>query len=370
MKSRRHPLIGLGLTAMLLLTACGGGDAASEGLGEVEGVSAADGLGGEENVGQFEEMYTAAVDEGQTTLNIYTPLTATWPHVFEAFQERFPEIQVEPLQVVGAELNTKIAQEQSSGQRIADLVLDGDNGSLTMVDGGAFQAFTPFNAEEVSQDPQTSIEGGTLTPVSVSPRGFFYDTRQDLPVPTSWDDLLDPALKGKITMTDFPNEPSGKQLGQLILGEEELGAEYLEALRDNGLTMASSTTECHNNVVTGRSFVCIGGAMGNYLTLKGGGAPAEFVFPIEGGNWGTFWYAGVVDQASNAKAAELFVTWLNSPEANQAKSKAGHGWVANGEDVELPFENPTEVDLFTRPDLKDVPAAVNEARTELQRIFG
>lgn len=366
----RKSLIGLGLTGMLFLTACGGGGAGDGELGEVSsGVSAADGLGSQENADRFQEMYQAAVDEGQTTLNIYTPLTATWPHVFEAFQERFPEITVEPLQVVGAELNTKVSQEQSSGQKIADLVMDGDNGSLTMANGGAFQEFEPFNTGDVTSDPQTSLEEGTLTPVSVSPRGFVHDTRQDLPVPQSWDDLLDPALKGKIAMTDFPSEPSGKQLGQLILDDDELGADYLQKLKDNGLQSVSSTTECHNNVVTGRSFVCIGGAMGNYRTLSGEGAPIEITYPIEGGNWGTFWYAGVIEDAPNQKAAELFVTWLNSPEANEAKAEAGHGWVANGEDVELDFENPTQVDLFTRPDLKDVPGEVEEASKELASIF-
>lgn len=366
----RKSLIGLGLTGMLFLTACGGGGAGDGELGEVSsGVSAADGLGSQENADRFQEIYQAAVDEGQTTLNIYTPLTATWPHVFEAFQERFPEITVEPLQVVGAELNTKVSQEQSSGQKIADLVMDGDNGSLIMANGGAFQEFEPFNTGDVTSDPQTSLEEGTLTPVSVSPRGFVHDTRQDLPVPQSWDDLLDPALKGKIAMTDFPSEPSGKQLGQLILDDDELGADYLQKLKDNGLQSVSSTTECHNNVVTGRSFVCIGGAMGNYRTLSGEGAPIEITYPIEGGNWGTFWYAGVIEDAPNQKAAELFVTWLNSPEANEAKAEAGHGWVANGEDVELDFENPTQVDLFTRPDLKDVPGEVEEASKELASIF-
>lgn len=59
----RKSLIGLGLTGMLFLTACGGGGAGDGELGEVSsGVSAADGLGSQENADRFQEMYQAAVD--------------------------------------------------------------------------------------------------------------------------------------------------------------------------------------------------------------------------------------------------------------------------------------------------------------------
>jgi len=371
-KNKFATIAALGLSSALLLSACAGGsgDAASEGLGEREGVDTVAALGGEEAKKQIEEQYAAALEAGQDSLNIYTPLTATWPSVFEAFNERFPGIEVEPLQIVGAELDTKISQEQSSGQRIADIVITGDVGAVSLADRDYFSEFRPLNAEKVTKDPQLSLETGTLTPVSASPRGLIYDTRQDLgKTPDSWQTLLDPAYKGKITMTDPATDGGGMQWADLVLNDKDLGKGYLEKLAAQDPIISSSTAECHNAVVQGRAYVCLMGAMGNYLTLTGDGAPVEISYPIEGGNWATYWYAGVIDGAENAQAAELFITWLNSPEANEVKAKAGHGPIVNAEDLDLPFENPADVPLLPRPDLVDVTDRQRKGQESVSSIF-
>jgi ABC-type Fe3+ transport system substrate-binding protein len=367
----RTLLTTLGLVSVLALAGCGGDAPASEGLGERDGVEAAAGLGGADAQAEFEKMYAEAVDSGQTTVNLYTPLTATWPGVFEAFQERFPEIRVEPLQVVGAELDTKVSQEQASGQRIADAVITGDAGAVALADRDYFAPFRPFNAEDLTSDPQFSLEAGTLTAVSASPRGFVYDTRQDVGlVPKSWQDLLDPALKGKITMTDPATDGGGMQWADLVLNEESLGQDYLTELAAQDVVISSNTAECHNAVVQGRAYACIMGAMGNYLTLTGDGAPVELTYPVEGGNWATYWYAGVIDEAENAQAAELFTTWLNTPEANEAKAASGHGPVTNAEELDLPFENPADVPMLPRPDLADVTERQKSSQSTVAGIFG
>lgn len=370
-KNKLAIITALGLSSALLLSACGGGDkTTTEGLGERDGVETVAALGGEEAKAQFETKYAAALEAGQDSLNIYTPLTATWPLVFEAFQERFPEIEVEPLQIVGAELDTKISQEQSSGQRIADIVITGDVGAVSLADRDFFTEYRPFNAEDVTKDPQLSLETGTLTPVSASPRGLIYDTRQDLgKTPDSWETLLDPAYKGKITMTDPATDGGGLQWADLVLNDDKLGKGYLEKLAAQNPIISSSTAECHNAVVQGRAYVCLMGAMGNYLTLTKDGAPVELSYPVEGGNWATYWYAGVINEAKNNQAAELFITWLNSPEANEVKAKAGHGPIANADTLDLPFENPSKVELFPRPNLADVTERQREGQKAVSSIF-
>ena len=368
MKNRKL-LTAVGLAAALALTACGGNSEASDGLGERDGSDPVTALGGEEAAAEFESMYAAAVEDGQTTINVYTPLTATWPDVFAAFEERFPEISVAPLQIVGAELDTKVTQEQASGQTIADAVITGDAGAVNLADKDLFEQYQPFNTEELSEDPQFSLDTGTLSVVSASPRGFVYDTRQDEMVPESWEDLLDPSLKGKIVMDEPATDGGGIQLGDLLLHDDELGRDYLEKLAAQDPTISSNTAECHNMVVQGRAYVCLMGAMGNYLTLSGEGAPVEIVYPIEGGNWATYWYAGIMDGAENADAAKLLFAWLNSPEANEVKAEAGHGPVTNAENVELAFDNPGEVDQLPRPDLRDVTGRQAESLPILDEIF-
>lgn len=366
----RNLIAALGLASALALTGCGGDAPAAEGLGELDGIDAETGLGGADALAEFEEMYAAAVDAGQTTINVYTPLTATWGDVFAAFQERFPNIRVEPLQIVGAELDTKVSQEQASGQRIADVVITGDAGAVALADRDYFTEYRPFNAEDITADPQFSLEEGTLTAVSASPRGFVYDTRQDVGiVPESWEDLLDPALKGKITMTNPATDGGGMQWGDLVLNESTLGEDYLTSLAAQDVVIASNTAECHNAVVQGRAYLCLMGAMGNYLTLSGDGAPVEITYPVEGGNWATYWYAGVLNEAANADAAELLISWLNTVEANEIKAGTGHGPVTNADGVEMDFENPADVPQLPRPDLADVAERQRVSQTVIASIF-
>lgn len=366
----RFAFTSLVVAAALALTGCATEATAAGGLGERDGVDAETGLGGADQLAEFEALYAAVTESGQTTVNLYTPLTATWPAVFEAFQERFPGVQVEPLQIVGAELDTKISQEQSSGQRIADAVITGDTGAVALAERSMFAEYHPFNAEELTSDPQFSLESGTLTAVSASPRGFVYDTRQDVGiVPTSWKDLLDPALKGKITMTDPATDGGGMQWADLVLNDPSLGKDYLAKLAAQEVVISSNTAECHNSVVQGRAYVCIMGAMGNYLTLSGEGAPVEIAYPVEGGNWATYWYAGVIEGAENAQAAELLIAWLNTPEANEVKAGAGHGPVVNADDLQLPFENPADIPMMSRPDLGDVAARQRESQPTIAEIF-
>lgn len=368
MKNRKL-FTAVGLASALFLTACGGNSEATEGLGEREGTDTVTALGGEEAATEFENMYDVAVENGQNVINVYTPLTATWPDVFAAFEERFPEIRVEPLQIVGAELDTKVTQEQASGQTIADAVITGDTGAVNLADKDFFEPYQPFNAEDISEDPQFSLDTGTLSLVSASPRGLVYDTRQDEIVPESWEDLLDPSLKGKIVMDEPATDGGGLQMGDLVLNDDELGRDYLEKLADQDLIISSNTAECHNMVVQGRGYVCLMGAMGNYLTLSGEGAPVDIVFPIEGGNWATYWYAGIMEGAENADATKLLFAWLNSPEANEVKAQAGHGPVTNAEDAELEFANPSEVDQLSRPDLRDVTGRQAESLPIMDEIF-
>jgi iron(III) transport system substrate-binding protein len=170
-------------------------------------------------------------------------------------------------------------------------------------------------------------------------------------------------------MTNPASDGGGMQWADLVLHADSLGKDYLTRLASQDVKIASNTAECHNAVVQGRAYVCIMGAMGNYLTLTADGAPVKFTYPIEGGNWATQWYAGVIDKAKNADAARLLIAWLNTPEANEIKAKAGHGPVANAEGMKLDFENPANVPSLPRPDLADVTARQKSSQPIIAGIF-
>lgn len=358
----------------LALTGCSGGTESvapdSSDKGGFKDEAAVAGLGGADAAAEFETLYQAVNEAGQSTINLYTPLTPSWPALFEAFQARFSGLSVEPLAIVGAELNTRVTQEQSSGQRIADVVISGDTGVVALADQGVFAGFVPFNGEELAANPRLSLEDDSVTAVAATPRGFMYDTRVDIKPPASWEDLLDSRFTGKMAMTNPATDGGGLQMTDLLLNDDEFGEDYLEKLNGQELITASNTAECHNMVVQGRAFLCIVGGMANYQTLEREGAPLEFVYPIEDGNWATYFLAGIVDEAPNQLAAELFVSWLNTPEANEIKAELGQAPVTNDADLKLPFKSLSEIEMLPSPDLADVAARQLEGQPTIARIFG
>jgi putative spermidine/putrescine transport system substrate-binding protein len=139
--------------------------------------------------------------------------------------------------------------------------------------------------------------------------------------PTSWNDLWDPKLKGKVAMYSFSvaySQDLVALMTRLAGGTEKdvrPGIEKIKSLRQSGnLTQfANSTAELDNALVQGQAWMTVNGSARAFI-LKGQGAPIDFVFPKEGAGYFTN-YFDVVKNAPHPKAAQIFVDYLVSPEA-------------------------------------------------------
>ncbi len=165
----------------------------------------------------------------------------------------------------------------------------------------------------------------------VQATGFQYNSKAlreaGIPAPTSWNDLWDPRLKGKVALYSFNVAYSQDLLvilTKLAGGTEKdvrPGLERLKALKSSGnLAMfASSPAELDNMLVQGQAWITVNGSARAYI-LKDRGAPIDFAYPKEGAGFFTN-YFDVVKNAPHPKAAQVLVNFLIGPEIQEVIAK-------------------------------------------------
>ncbi len=140
-----------------------------------------------------------------------------------------------------------------------------------------------------------------------------------IPAPTSWNDLWDPRLKGKVALYSFNIAYSQDLLAILtrLAGGTEKditpGIEKLKALKESGnLSMFASTpAELDNMLVQGQAWATMNGGTRAFI-LKNKGAPIDFSFPKEGAGFFAN-YFDIVKNAPHPKAAQVFTNAMISP---------------------------------------------------------
>ena len=167
--------------------------------------------------------------------------------------------------------------------------------------------------------------------VYVLATGIHYNSKAlkdaGIPPPTSWNDLWDPRLKGRVALYSFDVAYSQDLLVLLtkLAGGTEKdvrpGLERLKTLKSSGnLAMfASSPAELDNMLVQGQAWMAVNGSPRAFI-LKDKGAPIDFAFPKEGAGYFTNYFE-VLKNAPHPKAAQLLVNFLTSPEVQLVIAK-------------------------------------------------
>jgi len=141
-----------------------------------------------------------------------------------------------------------------------------------------------------------------------------------IPPPTSWNDLADPRLKGRVALLNFNVAASQDLLvimTRLAGGTEadvRPGLAKIKALKDSGnlVSFASTPAELDNMIVQKQAWVTVQSSP-RPLMLKQKGAPVDAAFPKEGAGFFTN-YFDVLKGAPHAKNAQILVNFLISPE--------------------------------------------------------
>ncbi|MCS5734516.1 ABC transporter substrate-binding protein [Herbiconiux daphne] len=327
-------------------------------------------LGGTDAVAELTKLYDAAIAAGQTTVTVYGPGEIDKVPVYEKFAERFPGITVNGVFMVGPDYAAKLQGEVASGNHVGDLVQSGDTSVVDQIPAGYFEKFDPVTAEGLGEDYKDSTD--TVHAASATAFGYLYNTDalSAEEAPAGWEDLLDPSLKGQFASDTVTHFGGGFSTLAHLNWDGRLGDDYLDQLGAQDFRMESNTALAGTDVATGQAAVEPFYPLSYYLRDKANGAPVGFVFPTEGGVHISPHYLGLVKGAPNPDAAKLLMTWLFTPEGQQACADIGYYPLMPGAPGPEGYPAEEELDLFKPFPLEAVTDISNDNLDKVGQAFG
>jgi iron(III) transport system substrate-binding protein len=311
------------VAATLVFAGCAGGADADPDAGASSGS------------GDLDELIAAAQDEGSLVFYL-TPPESTAQQLADAFFDEYG-VEAEFVRMTGGELSARYSAEVEAGAPAADLVMPSydafidkglDEGWLTGLDEAGIPDYDAFPEDGKLRDGATAV-------VQFAPSGLSWNTDAlgDLPVPESFEDLADPAYKGKLLLTDPSSSQAYIQFWTAIA--DAYGMETVEAIAGNSVRLYNSVVPMTEALGAGEGALTgpnvgqvVGGAVKN-------GAPVEFAVPDLTN--GPEIVLSISTDAQSPNAARLFAHFVLS-EAGQEIINAAPGNISAYNFDEMPAE--------------------------------
>jgi len=278
-------------------------------------------LGGDANAAYLDGLYAEAVAAGQKTITVYGITATSSASLYAAFSARYPDITVNHVTIFGAELQSKIAAEQATGQYTvdnvsvsgADAVFVSDNDYVEEIDVPAAEAL-----DERYKPAGETLFGGNTYLYTLS---YNTDLMDEADVPTTFEELADSEWKGKIGMYDPLAGPTG--FIAAAIDDGKLKESYLDDIKDLDPVIFPSERDLFTAVSTGQVQMGLGNYVRGQAFLDVDSLPVAFVAGFEDGVSDGVFYRGTVKNAPNELASNLLVNWWLTPEAQELISIQG-----------------------------------------------
>jgi len=259
-------------------------------------------------------------------ISVYSALNqSTNDAFFAAFKAAVPGIDVDllPLAAAGA-LQTRIVAEKASPK--GDIFIGGDRSFHDVLGKqGLLEPYVSPNAKAIPADFKNPT--GLWTGWYVGIFAFVYNTSRlasDVggKKPATWDDLLDPAWKGKIVMPS-PITTGG---GYVFLatqvfrfgGDETKAIDFMKKLHTNIAQYIDSSPNAIQFVAQGQ-FVGAPNWAHDILTSKSQGNPVDLAIIADTGF--EVGAVSIIKGGPNTAGAKPFVDWMLTPEAGALNVK-------------------------------------------------
>jgi iron(III) transport system substrate-binding protein len=254
-------------------------------------------------------------------LTVYTAVEAEdLQRYAESFNEDHPDIKINWVRDSTGVITAKLLAEKDNPQ--ADVIWGLAATSLLLFKSeGMLEAYAANGAEKL--DPKFVDKSTPPSWVGMDAwvASVCYNTveagKANLPVPTSWKDLLDPVYEGHLIM---PN-PNSSGTGFLdvsswlqIFGEEG-GWEYMDGLHKNIARYTHSGSAPCKLAASGEIPIGISFAFRGAKS-KAAGAPLEIIVPSEGVGW-DMEATAIVAGTDSLDAAKTLVDWSITKKANE-----------------------------------------------------
>ncbi|CAM4153500.1 ABC transporter substrate-binding protein [Kerstersia similis] len=308
----------------------------------------------------------AALGAQAETLVLYTSQpNADAQATVDMFSKANPDIKVEWVRDGTTQLMARLEAELSAGAVKPDVLLIAD--SVTMESLKQRQLLQPYlSPERKAYDAALYDAQGHYYGTKLITTGIAHHSQASVQ-PKSWQDLLDPQLKGQVSM------PSPLYSGAALIhlasltNTPGLGWDYYEKLKANDVSAQGGNGAVLKAIASGTKPY---GMLVDYMAIreKAKGAPIEFVFPQEGVSIVTEPVA-ILKSAAHPEAARRFVDFVLSQPGQELVRE--QGYVPALASVPVPEGFPARSEIKLLP--FDAGQALRDAENNKQRfgeLFG
>ena len=260
------------------------------------------------------------------TISVYSALNeSTNNEFFGAFKKAFPNVTVNVLPLAAAgELQTRIKTEAASPK--ADIFIGGSSEFHDPLGkAGLLEAYIAPNAKDI--DAKFKEATGLWTGWYTGIFGFISNNdrlSKELgnKKPATWDDLLDPAWKGKLVLPD-PVKTGG---GYIFIAtqifrfnkDEAKAMDFMKKLHANIAQYVATSPGALTLIDQGQFVGCPNWAH-DILNEKGKGNPIDLTIPSDTGF--EVGAVSIVKGTKNLAAAQALVNWSITKEAGELNVK-------------------------------------------------
>ncbi len=332
MKKRRLTAAFMAAFMALSMTACGGKEAPAETKKAEPAAENTQGQGESEAKEESSERPYYVRPEGEISgkITVYTTMEETQQQVLsDIWKKYYPDCELEIQADSVGTLATRIRSDESCD---ADVVI----GGMFAADGDTYhdilQPYTgACDSEQLYHD-----ESGYYNFYDVQVMCLVVNPalRDELGIEINgYEDLLNPALEGKIILAAPDSTSSGWRQLQTILAvmgdkfDDDKGWDYIRQL----IPASFSTTSSKDvyNLVSNGEYVAGLSYESSVVALINDGAPIECIY-MEEGNTAMAGGAAIVKNAPNLPAAQAMVDLLTSAEFQDARAEVSAGRGSNG----------------------------------------
>lgn len=252
--------------------------------------------------------------------------------IVSAWREAYPDIKLQSLRLQGAEAPQRFSSESDAGVFAADVVSLVQPGwaEETLAEGWIL-SMEEADLPALAEYPSEFIDEAHFV-TAVSAITVMYNTNDVTEAPESWDDLLDPTFTGKILLADPRNIPAWLNFFNILYEDPEFGAEYLEALAEQDMTIVQSAVPGSEQVAAGEGATLVFPTVDLVtapLIAKGAPVAAATFSPATGIETTTV----ISANAPHPEAARCFANWLASEGGQMAWNGDGRASSPLGNDI-------------------------------------
>jgi ABC-type Fe3+ transport system substrate-binding protein len=228
-----------------------------------------------------------------------------------------------------AEQSAKIIQEGKAGVRSYDVFAFGGCGGMSLVHQDVLEPVEPLLILPEVKDPR-NWWGGLIWADNLSSNKYFFSFTANSGSASRWynsdlyngnefrsyDDLLNPALKGKIGFLD-PRYPGAGQGSWSFLWLSK-GEAFLRKLVQQDLFVSANARQMAEALAKGKIALCVGCSRHYVAPFIKAALPIKLLPIAKEGNEATGGYAvGILKNAPHPNAAKVFVNWLLSKDGQE-----------------------------------------------------